>query len=256
LLNEDGPHLAWPRALSLARQVLYALAYAHERGIVHRDLKPANLIVQTLPQQPEHVKVLDFGFAKFLPGSELDLGAQLTRAGHTFGSPPYMSPEHATGSPVDGRSDLYSVGIMLFEMLTGKRPFDGEIHEVLRHHLSTPVPRLADRRPELSAHPELQSLIDRALAKQRDQRFADAGEFLRALDAVEAAAQAIDAQVTLVVAPRTPAPSAGEVGRLLSSFAVGQLMQLRKRGLPRMIAWSGARWRGAAALLQRLLRRA
>jgi serine/threonine-protein kinase len=210
------------------------------------------LIVQNLPQQPEHVKVLDFGFAKFLPGSDLDLGAQLTRAGHTFGSPPYMSPEHATGSAVDGRSDLYSVGILLFEMLTGKRPFDGEIHEVLRHHLSTPVPRLAERRPELAAHPELQELIDRALAKHRDARFADAGEFLRALDAVESAAQAIDAQVTLVVAPRVPTPSSAEVGRVLSAFALGQLTILRKRGLPKLVAFVRSR----AALLQRWLRRA
>jgi eukaryotic-like serine/threonine-protein kinase len=256
LLNEDGSYLAWPRALGLTRQVLYALAYAHERGIVHRDLKPANLIVQNLPQQPEHVKVLDFGFAKFLPGSELDLGAQLTRAGHTFGSPPYMSPEHATGGAVDGRSDLYSVGILLFEMLTGKRPFDGEIHEVLRHHLATPVPRLVDRRPELAAHPELQQLIDRALAKQRDARFADAGEFLRALDAVESAAQAIDAQVTLVVAPRAPAPNAAEVGRVLSAFAVGQLALLRTRGLPKLLAWSRAGLRRGGALLQRWRRRA
>jgi serine/threonine protein kinase len=256
LLNEDGQYLPWPRALGLTRQVLYALAYAHERGIVHRDLKPANLIVQNLPQQPEHVKVLDFGFAKFLPGSELDLGAQLTRAGHTFGSPPYMSPEHATGSAVDGRSDLYSVGILLFEMLTGKRPFDGEIHEVLRHHLATPVPRLVERRPELAAHPELQQLIDRALAKQRDARFADAGEFLRALDAVENAAQAIDGQVTLVVAPRAPAPRAAEVGRVLSAFAVGQVVLLRTHGLPKLLAWSHARIRGGIALLQRWLRRA
>jgi eukaryotic-like serine/threonine-protein kinase len=252
LLNEDGERLAWPRALGLTRQVLYALAYAHERGIVHRDLKPANLIVQNLPQQPEHVKVLDFGFAKFLPGSDLDLGAQLTRAGHTFGSPPYMSPEHATGSAVDGRSDLYSVGILLFEMLTGKRPFDGEIHEVLRHHLSTPVPRLAERRPDLAAHPELQELIDRALAKHRDARFADAGEFLRALDAVESAALAIDAQVTLVVAPRAPAPSTAEVGRVLSAFALGQLERLRTRGLPKLVAFVRRR----AALVQRWLRRA
>jgi serine/threonine-protein kinase len=185
LLNDaDGP-LEIGRALHLARQILYALAYAHERGLVHRDLKPANMIVQSLPHQPEHLKVLDFGFVKLLPGSDLDRGGQLTRSGHTFGSPPYMSPEHATGSPVDGRADLYSLGVLLFEMLTGERPFKGDIHELLRHHLTTPPPRLAAQRSELGRYPALQALVDRALAKKRDERFAHAGEFLEALGAVE-----------------------------------------------------------------------
>jgi serine/threonine protein kinase len=185
-LNEAGGALEVPRALHLARQLLYALAYAHERGIVHRDLKPANLIVQVLPHQPEHLKILDFGFAKFLPGSDLPLGAQLTRSGHTFGSPSYMSPEHATGGSVDGRSDLYSVGILLFEMLTGSRPFEGDIQQLLRHHLVTPPPRLADRKPELAKHVELQSVLDRALSKNRDERYPDAAAFLAAVDALQA----------------------------------------------------------------------
>jgi serine/threonine-protein kinase len=185
LLNEEGGHLPVLRALGLARQLLYALAYAHERGIVHRDLKPANLIVQSLPHQPEHLKILDFGFAKFLPGSDLPLGAQLTRSGHTFGSPSYMSPEHATGGAVDGRSDLYSVGVLLFEMVTGTRPFEGDIQQLLRHHLVTPVPRIADRRPELKEALELQALLDRALAKNRDERFPDAAAFLRAINELE-----------------------------------------------------------------------
>jgi serine/threonine protein kinase len=181
VLNDAGGALPIPRALELTRQLLYALAYAHERGIVHRDLKPANLIIQSLPHQPEHLKILDFGFAKFMPGSDLPLGAQLTRSGHTFGSPSYMSPEHATGGQVDGRSDLYSVGILLFEMLTGTRPFEGDIQQLLRHHLITPVPRLAERRPELAPLIELQTVLDRALAKGRDERYPDAGAFLTAL---------------------------------------------------------------------------
>jgi serine/threonine-protein kinase len=230
LLNDVGGYLPPLRALALTRQMLYALAYAHERGIVHRDLKPANLIVQELPQQPEHLKVLDFGFAKFLPGSELDLGAQLTRAGHTFGSPPYMSPEHATGSPVDGRSDLYSVGILLFEMLTGTRPFEGEIQELLRHHLLSPVPRLADRRPELAGHPELQRLLDRVLAKPRDQRFADAGEFLRAIIAIEAASDQDSALKTIAIAPRLPvAPTLAEVGKVVLAYSTSQIALLLRR---------------------------
>jgi serine/threonine protein kinase len=245
VLQHAGGSLDIPRTLALSRQILYALAYAHDRGLVHRDLKPANLIVQELPHQPEHLKVLDFGFVKFLPGSELDRGGQLTRAGHTFGSPPYMSPEHATGSPVDGRSDLYSLGILMFEMLTGERPFEGEIHELLRHHLTTVPPRLAVRRPELAEHPELQVLLDRALAKKRDDRFADAGEFLRSLDDVE---RSLSLPASLArSSSSTAAPSFIEVLRLNSAFARSGLEQLRRHALPLL-----ARLRRAGGALRRL----
>jgi serine/threonine protein kinase len=171
------------RALSLLRQLVLALAYAHQLGIVHRDLKPANIIVQALPGY-EHVKVLDFGMVKLLPGSYLDRGEQLTRIGFTFGTPAYMSPEHAMGGDVDARSDLYSVGVLLFELLTGEKPFDGEIQDILRHHLATPVPRIDQRRPELADLPELQQIVERAMAKERDQRFASASELLAAFDAL------------------------------------------------------------------------
>ncbi|HTU61302.1 MAG TPA: serine/threonine-protein kinase [Polyangiales bacterium] len=238
VLTSAGGTFAVPRALALVRQMLYALAYAHERGLVHRDLKPANLVVQDLPHQPEHLKVLDFGFVKLLPGSELDRGAQLTRAGHTFGSPPYMSPEHATGSPVDGRSDLYSVGILLFEMLTGERPFEGETHELLRHHLTTTPPRLAARKPELAAHPELQALLDRALAKKREDRFANAGEFLKALDAVELGARRSAAPLARL----SESPTLKEVLRMNSAYAAS-MTSLGLRGLPQFVAWSSTQLR-------------
>jgi hypothetical protein len=203
-----SPH----RALTLMRQLLQALVYAHELGIVHRDLKPANLLVQALPHQ-EHLKVLDFGLVKLLPGSYLDRGVQLSRVGFTFGTPAYMSPEHATGGHVDGRSDLYSVGILLFELLTGRKPFDGELHEIIRHHLSTPVPKLVDFQPELAARDDLQAIVDRCLAKMRDDRYGSAAELLEALDAavartnvLEAAAREPEGHGTALALAREPAP--------------------------------------------------
>jgi len=182
VIDAEGA-LSVPRALSLTREVLLALAYAHDLGIVHRDLKPANLLVQTLPHH-EHVKVLDFGFVKLLPGSYLDRGVQLSRVGFTFGTPAYMSPEHATGGDIDGRSDLYSLGILLFEMLTATKPFEGELPELIRAHLSAKRPRLADIRPELAGRDDLQALVERAMATERAGRFDDAGAFLRALDGI------------------------------------------------------------------------
>jgi serine/threonine protein kinase len=180
LLDEEGA-LTPVRTLTLLRQLVLALAYAHERGVVHRDLKPANLIVQALPAY-EHVTVLDFGMVKLLPGSQLARGEHLTRVGFTFGTPAYMSPEHALGGDVDGRSDLYAVGVLLFELLTGEKPFDGEVQDVLRHHLTSEVPKLAARRPALSEFPELQTLVERAMAKEPAERFANAAELLAAID--------------------------------------------------------------------------
>jgi serine/threonine protein kinase len=183
MLDNSGP-IPVDRALNLTRQLVHGVAYAHARGIVHRDLKPANIMVQELPNQPSHLKILDFGLVKFIPGSYLDPGVQLSRVGFTFGTPAYMSPEHASGANVDGRSDLYSIGVLLFEMLTGTKPFDGELDEVLRAHFSAPVPSLGERLPALSSRTDIDALIRKALAKQREDRFADAAAMLSALEAI------------------------------------------------------------------------
>jgi serine/threonine protein kinase len=182
LIDQEGA-IEPVRALGIARQVLLALAYAHELGVVHRDLKPANLLMQSLPCH-EHVKVLDFGLVKFTPGSYLDRGVQLSRVGFTFGTPAYMSPEHAVGGEVDGRSDLYAMGVLIFELLTGEKPFEGELQDVLRHHFQTPVPKLWSKRAQLNGRNDLQALVETAMAKEREDRFADAGAMISAIDAL------------------------------------------------------------------------
>ncbi len=121
-----------PEVLEIARQVLQGLAHAHSVGVVHRDLKPDNIFLVKQDGEELIVKILDFGIAKLLGDAvEESGGADLTKAGMAIGSPTYMSPEQATGEPLDGRSDLYSLSLVLFEMLTGEPPFYEEDNKVL-----------------------------------------------------------------------------------------------------------------------------
>jgi serine/threonine protein kinase len=139
----EGP-LAPDRAVDFALQVLRGLDHAHRRGMVHRDLKPENMFVVLDDDGHEVVKLVDFGIVKLLGGDE----PKLTRAGLVFGTPRYMSPEQVTGGKIDERADLYSVGIVLFEMLTGAPPFDADSPGILmRMHVLADVPPLPDSVP-------------------------------------------------------------------------------------------------------------
>lgn len=180
LLQEEFP-LGEARVVHLVAQVLSALADAHEMGIVHRDLKPENVMVESRRDEPELVKVLDFGVAQIQqPG---DGEGRLTQMGFVCGTPNYMSPEQASQQPVDGRSDLYAVGVILYELLTRCHPFDAPSPtEMARAHLVTPPPPMAQRAPP--GHPlssELEALVMRALAKRPEDRFQTAEEMRRAL---------------------------------------------------------------------------
>ncbi len=158
----------------LAAEVLDALAAAHARAIVHRDLKPDNIWV-TLSGR---AKVLDFGIAKLDPG--LSGAQQRTRAGSIMGTPPYMSPEQSLAKPVDLRSDLYSMGIILYECATGSVPFTAEsLYEILRQHVETPPRPPRALRPDLP--PAMEQVILRALAKDPVERFSDAAQMAQAL---------------------------------------------------------------------------
>lgn len=163
---ERGP-LQPEHALRILRQIASALSYAHAKGYIHRDIKPANILFRSNGD----AALADFGTAK-LSGIVSDL----TKLGLISGTPQYMSPEQATGRTVDQRSDIYSLGIVFFEMLTGKRPYMGGALAVIAHqHLHSPIPKLT------GANACYQPLLERMLAKQPDDRFPSAESLLQAL---------------------------------------------------------------------------
>jgi serine/threonine-protein kinase len=171
------------RVVPIFRDVLRAVAYAHGVGLVHRDLKPANVFLHKVPEIGEVVRVLDFGLAKFIDGE--GAGATVTRAGMVIGTPAYMSPEQATASIVDARADVYSLGVLLFEMITGQRPFTGDDGaEVLRKHLLQPLPDMRELAPRSPLVAQLAPIVKRATEKAKADRYSDASEMAAALDAL------------------------------------------------------------------------
>lgn len=164
------------RAINIARQVAHALGRAHQMGVVHRDLKPENILLVDRPGRPDFVKILDFGIAKILDAPSLTGSQQI------FGTPGYIAPEYIASSDIDGRADLYSLGVLMYEMITGALPFEYEYPGdlLIKHMTESPIPPVK-RRPELD--PALNDFIMRCLEKNPDQRFRDAFHFLDALDA-------------------------------------------------------------------------
>jgi serine/threonine protein kinase len=201
LVERQGT-LAETDASEIIRQVCAALDEAHRQGIVHRDIKPENILVQTIPSGL-HVKVLDFGIAA-LRDVKAD---RLTRAGAVVGTPHYMSPEHCLGEELDGRSDIYSLGIVLFEMLTGVVPFDSPTPTAIGvKHVNDPPPPPRALNPKIS--PAVESVALRALEKRRDDRPQTAGEMARELIMAAGGAELGSPHPSMVAAPGvvTPAP--------------------------------------------------
>jgi serine/threonine protein kinase len=170
------------RAAKIMIQVLGALEEAHDVGVIHRDLKPENILLTCQGGIEDTPKVLDFGLAK-VQDSKMRPGSMvLTRQGMVFGTPEFMSPEQARGDELDARSDIYSVGIILYEMLTGKLPFPRcKPMEYITHQINTPPIPVTERRPDLNIPRELDFIIGKALEKDRNDRYQSAAEFALAL---------------------------------------------------------------------------
>jgi serine/threonine protein kinase len=173
--------LAWPRIKSIVLQTCSALQAAHEKGIIHRDLKPENIFLIERLGHPDFVKVLDFGIAKLTELEET--GKRLTKTGMVFGTPEYMSPEQARGERTDHRVDVYAMGCILFQLISGDVPYRAETFMgVLTRHLFDPPPALPER-PDVP--PGLEAVVHKAMEKERDQRYASMNELAYAVDALD-----------------------------------------------------------------------
>ena len=204
-LIERGP-VPVQRALAIARQIADALGVAHAAGIVHRDLKPANVIVTTRGQ----TKVLDFGIAKLDPlrgaGTEADgTRTALTLMGAVIGTAAYMSPEQARGEPVDARTDVFSLGVVLYEMLSGRSPFAAASITAVLHKLIYEEPPDLRTLAGIEIPPAVAGTVERALAKNPGERYPSMDAVGAALDAIAAGGPATQSAATAAISPARPA---------------------------------------------------
>ncbi|HMJ16156.1 MAG TPA: protein kinase [Polyangiaceae bacterium] len=251
LLHSGGP-LPAARAVRVLLMVAEALAAAHEAGVIHRDLKPDNIQVAEAPGERDLVKVLDFGLAKVAGAS------RLTRAGMVFGTPHYMSPEQAAGEQVDQRSDIYSLGIVMYEMFTGRVPFEADSYMgVLTKHMYVEPMRPSELVSDNKSLGALEDILLRCLEKKPAQRFASMAELIAALTSVVSfsesgvlelrPAASREGTHSIRLADQLEAPTREEMR------ALGQVRQGRGLGKPAAVAlaalglllalfWIGKAW--------------
>ncbi|MFO0678939.1 MAG: protein kinase [Polyangiaceae bacterium] len=200
ILEKDGP-MPPARVKRILSQVVGSLEEAHQRGIIHRDLKPDNVVLCDKAGQKDWVEVLDFGIAK--RSSEHDPNeAKLTQQGMVLGTPPYMSPEQFTGNPVDARSDIYALGVMAYEMLSGRLPFSGNTAwEWATAHMTVAPIAIENTPAGANVPPAMREAIRKALSKQPGDRFASANAFFEAFSSETPAAASGGRTGTQVGAP-------------------------------------------------------
>jgi serine/threonine-protein kinase len=230
LIERTGP-MPVEQALELALQIASALLFAHQHGLVHRDVKPQNVLLNG----DGRAKVTDFGIAR-----SLDVQHGMTQTGTVLGTSYYIAPEQAQGKPIDERTDVYSLSVVLYELLTGEVPFPGEnFVAVAMRHINEEPPPVRDRRPDLS--PRLEAAVTKALAKEPSARFAAMGDFGRELEACLAEARGAEADGTQIIPPRrvvrsrrrfSPWPVLLLLGGLLAIGVVVAAALLRDHGSP------------------------
>lgn len=251
LIAREAPFSA-EGAIPLVVQICEALEHAHSQGVVHRDMKPDNVMV--LERNGERrTKLLDFGIARVTQGEAAAQG--MTQAGMVFGTPEYLSPEQAAGDPADARADLYAVGVILYEMLAGRRPFVADTNvEYIFHHLHDPPPPFREVLPDRSVSPELERVVLRALAKSPGDRFQTARELvdaLLALQVVRYVSPGPSLQSIRAIAPRAgvTSPPASRPVATLSPSASPRAAQHDRPAVRRAVVRWGLASLGAIALI-------
>ncbi len=216
-IKREAP-MPWSRVAPMALQICRALGAAHAKGVIHRDMKPENCFRIERSGNPDFIKVLDFGIAKVTSEDPNETAGRLTSTGMIFGTPTYMSPEQAQGQRVDHRSDIYALGVILYELLTGKVPFsaDNFMGILTKHMFDQPVAP-SEVAPQAGISPEVEALVLKALQKDRGFRFQSMQELAQAILDVGTGAE----PVTVVPETRARPISEGRPTAFLSRNVTG-----------------------------------